>query len=243
MCDIDDDLSASGKGLVLADIPGLLEGAHEGKGLGLAFLRHVQRCRVIIHLIRGDSDDPLGDFLAINQELELFNPKLANMTQVVVVNKMDIPEVRARLSELMKQLQEASGHTRIMAISAATRENVPELMKRVRKVIDKLPKQSDYELFTEEEQRVNFEDDVTEEFDVLSDEQFPGQFRVVGTKIEKIVAMMNWDYSESLQRFQRILEAQGISEALAGLGAKQGDLVMIGTSSNKFEYEYEYEYE
>lgn len=185
--------------------------------------------RVIIHLIRGDSEDPLGDFLAINQELELFNPKLANMTQVVVVNKIDIPEVRAKLPALMGQLQKACNHTRIMGISAATRENVPELMKRVRKVIDKLPKQSDYELFTEEEQRVNFEEDANEEFDVLTDENFPGQFRVVGTKIEKIVAMMNWDYSESLQRFQRILEAQGISESLANLGAKQGDLVMIGT--------------
>ena len=86
VCDIDGMKEETGKGLVLVDIPGLLEGAHDGVGMGLAFLRHVQRCKVLIHVVRGDSEDPIGDFMAINNEIELFNPKLANKTQVTYDN-------------------------------------------------------------------------------------------------------------------------------------------------------------
>jgi GTP-binding protein len=224
MCDVDG--SDDGRGLVLADIPGLLEGAHDGKGLGLSFLRHVQRCRVLIHVLRGDSEDPVGDLVAINQELELFNPKLANKTQVVVINKVDIPEVREQLDTLIARVKQAAGHTRVLGISAATQERTKELMTRVRKLVDVLPKQSDYELFTEEEERVSFEEEESDVFEILTDERFPGQFRVAGAKIEKvivyttlwhectstypllsqIVEMTNWDYYEAVQRFQRILE-------------------------------------
>jgi GTP-binding protein len=217
-----------GKGLVLADIPGLLEGAHDGKGLGLAFLRHVDRCRVLIHILDGDSKDPIGDFKVINQELELFNPNLKDRTQVVVINKIDIPDVKELLPEMVSDIKRISGHTRVMGISAATRENVPELMKRVRKLIDAMPSQSEFELFTEEEERVTFDDEEDDEFEILYDDQFPGQFRVAGAKIEKMIEQMNWDYYEAVQRFQRILDAQGVTEALKMAGAKQGDLIMIG---------------
>lgn len=226
VCDVDGE--EFGKGLVVADIPGLLEGAHDGVGLGLAFLRHVQRCRVLIHVLRGDSEDPVGDFKAINQELELFNPKLANKTQVVVINKIDIPEVRDRLDNLVSQVRAVAGHNRVLGISAATRERTSELMRRVRKLVESLPKQSDYELFTEEEERVSFDEPESEAFEILTDDNFPGQFRVVGAKIEKIVEMTNWDYYEAVQRFKRILEAQGVSAALKEAGAVEGDLVMIG---------------
>jgi GTP-binding protein len=103
VCDIDG--SSDGKGLVLADIPGLLEGAHDGIGLGIAFLRHIQRCRVLIHVVDGSSPDPIGDFKVINQELELFNPKLLNKTQVVVVNKIDIPQVNEELDLIIEELK------------------------------------------------------------------------------------------------------------------------------------------
>lgn len=89
VCDVDG--AEAGSGLVLADIPGLLEGAHDGVGLGLAFLRHVQRCRVLVHVLRGDSEDPLGDLAAINQELALFNPKLASKPQVQCSASMSGP--------------------------------------------------------------------------------------------------------------------------------------------------------
>lgn len=229
--------SGDGKGLVIADIPGLLEGAHEGKGLGLAFLRHIQRCRVLIHVLRGDSEDVLGDFVAINQELELFNPKLANKTQVVVVNKIDIPEVRERLSQTIKGLKKLAGHTRIVGISAATGENVRDTMMRVKRLVDALPRQTYLELLDEEEEednRVNFDEEETEDFEIITDPRYPGQFRVAGKQIERIVAMTNWDYYEASQRFVRIIEAQGISDALEAKGAQQGDLIMIGEHTHAY---------
>lgn len=228
VCDIDVSADAAGKGLVMADIPGLLEGAHDGKGLGLAFLRHVDRCRVLIHVIDGNSRDPIGDFKVINQELALFNPRLKDRAQVVVINKIDLPEVKELLPDMIGEIKRLASHTRIMGVSAASGENVKELMRRVRKVIDAMPEQSEFELFAEEERRVSFEDEEDEEFEVLFDPSFPGQFRVAGEKIENIIAQTNWDYYEAVQRFQRILDAQGITEALKMAGAEQGDLIMIG---------------
>jgi GTP-binding protein len=194
-----------------------------------------------------------------------------------VINKIDIPEVRAKLDDLTKQIKKIAGHSRVIGISAATGERVKELMQRVRKVVDALPSQSDFELFTEEEDRVSFEDETSDKFEIFTDERFPGQFRVAGDKIEKVktvvkhntskcfilyaaafisswpivakyrfgdffnilltviyqvVQTMNWDYYESVLRFQRILDAQGISEALKECGAKEGDLVMIGKAKS-----------
>eukprot|EP01032_Pedospumella_encystans_P009207 gene9207-10862_t len=247
--------SAPAAALVIADIPGLLEGAHAGVGLGMAFLRHVQRCRVLIHMINGNSEDPVGDFLAIQQELLLFNPKLAHKTQVVVVNKIDVPEVRERLPELTQLLRSAAGHSRVLGISALTGERVKELMQRVHGLVALATAQDSIgssaigaskvdralqqrsavgratvqELFTEEEERVSFAENPTDkEFEVLTDDEYPGQFRVVGRHIEKVVSMTNWDYYEAVRRFQRILEAEGIAKALREAGAKQGDLVMVG---------------
>lgn len=198
---------------------------------------------MLIHVIRGDSPDPLGDFLAINQELALFNPRLANKTQVVVINKIDIPEVADKVDELLPQLQRLAGHTRIVPISAATRVNVRELMMRVSKLMQNLPAQSAMELFVDDdEETVNFEledgdggDGIDPRkmrgrlpFEILKDPAYPGQFRVAGHRIERIVQMTNWAYYGSTLRFQRIMEAHGISKALENVGAKQGDLVLIG---------------
>ena len=214
-------------------------------------------CRVIVHVLNGDSTDPIGDFHAINQELELFNPRLANKTQVVVVNKIDIPEVREKLPSLIQELRKISGHTRILGISAATRENTKELINRVNKLVNSLPAQSSYELFMEEEKRVNFlemdtvdtstgdgsgrdfeiipmnenesEDGITQRVGVENSGLVKHKaFKVVGKKIEKLVKMTNWDYYEAVTRFQRILDAQGITAALEEAGAKQGDMIVIG---------------
>ena len=187
---------------MIADIPGLLEGAHDGKGLGISFLRHIQRCRVLIHVISMSSKDPIGDYMAIQQELTLFNPNLAEKPQVVVLNKIDIPENRELLDEVSSEIRKLCGHTRIMGVSAATSERVQELMLRVRKLVSSLPEQSDFELFMEEEERVTFDEEDDETFEVLSDADFPGQFRVVGSRIERVVATTSWDYYEAVQRFQ-----------------------------------------
>lgn len=161
--------------------------------------------RVLIHMINGESEDPIGDFRAIQQELQLFNPKLAHKTQVVVVNKIDLPEVRQKLPELVKKLRAEAGHSRVLGISAATGDRVKELMQRVHGLValataqdsntaeakrarqSALGREVVQELFTDEEERVSFaEDPLDREFEVITDEDFPGQFRVAGRHIEKV---------------------------------------------------------
>jgi GTPase len=140
-----------------------------------------------------------------SQELELFNPKLLNKTQVVAINKIDDPDARELLDDVIKEIKMRAKHTRIIGISAATNENVAELMIRVRQLVEALPAQSEFELFMQEETRVSFDENEDDSFEILTDPNFPGQFRVVGKKIEKIVETTKWDYYEAVQRFQRIL--------------------------------------
>jgi GTP-binding protein len=120
---------------VLCDIPGLIKGAADGAGLGPAFLRHVQRCKVLLHVVDGMSEDPLGDFHTINNELLRYDEFLAQKPQVVVLNKIDIPQVKEQEEELLAALRKAAGHTRVMSISAATRVRVKELMGRLKKFV------------------------------------------------------------------------------------------------------------
>ncbi len=135
VCDIGDE----GAGLVLCDIPGLIEGAAEGTGLGLAFLRHVRRCKVLLHVVDGSSQDPIGDFIAINKELKAYDEVLAQKSQVVVLNKIDIPEVQEKQEKLLEELKKKSGHGRVLAISAATTYRVKELMGRLKKFVSVQP--------------------------------------------------------------------------------------------------------
>ncbi|MDH3942897.1 MAG: GTPase ObgE [Anaerolineae bacterium] len=211
--------------LVLADIPGLIEGAHMGVGLGHEFLRHVQRTRVLIHLLDGLSEDPLADLAQINSELALFDPDLGEKSQVVAFNKMDLPDVEARWEELEGQLKE-HGYTP-MAISAVAGTNVRELLYRAAKLVEEAP-----------------EPPAREEVPVYRPEEDPGIFevqqeadgwRVEGKAIERAAAMTYWEYGQSVRRFQRILEALGIDEALRNEGIQAGDTVLIG----EFELEWE----
>jgi len=135
VCDIGDE----GAGLVLCDIPGLIEGAAEGTGLGLAFLRHVRRCKVLLHVVDGNADDPIGDFIAINKELQAYDDILAQKPQVIVLNKVDIPEVQEKQEKLLEELKRISGHGRVLAISAATTYRVKELMGRLKKIVSAQP--------------------------------------------------------------------------------------------------------
>jgi GTP-binding protein len=209
--------------MVLADIPGLLEGAHEGVGLGLDFLRHIERTRLLIHLLNGDSPDPLGDFEAINQELILFNPALADRPQIVVLNKLDLPHARERRPEIEAAIQ-AQGLP-FMAISAATGENVQPLLYRVREMFDALPPREEETVPAADliEVPADADDKVFEIYPVTD-----GQWRVVGAAIERAAQMTNWDYYEAAMRFQRILRAMGVADALREAGVKEGDTVQIG---------------
>lgn len=139
------DLGDEGAGLVLCDIPGLIEGAADGTGLGLSFLRHVQKSKVLLHVVDGTSEDPIGDFNVINKELAKYDDVLAKKPQVVVLNKVDVSEVREKEEELMEQLRMAAGHSRVLSISAATTENVQQLMGRLKKFVEAQAKEVDEE--------------------------------------------------------------------------------------------------
>ncbi|MCE7987129.1 MAG: GTPase ObgE [Caldilinea sp. CFX5] len=207
--------------ILFIDIPGLLEGAHEGVGLGLEFLRHIERTRVLIHLLGGDSPDPLGDFEVINQELDLFNPGLREKPQLVALNKLDLPvaqEVWPAVEEAMTKQGQP-----VMAISAVTRENVDQLLYRVQAMLAALPA-----VEAPEEEGLP---EITPE----EDEKAFAIYKVAdhvwwveGKAIERTAQMTKWDYYEAGMRFQRILRAMGIADALRDGGIQDGDTVRIG---------------
>jgi GTP-binding protein len=203
---------------VLADIPGLIEGAHKGAGLGHKFLRHIERTRVIIHLLDGLSHNPLRDFEAINKELALFSERLAAKPQIVAFNKMDIPEVREKWPQVRDALVEA-GYG-VYPISAATGEGVWELMRAVAALLQEMPK----ELPPLEEEVAP----VTKKeppFTVIKEGEV---WKVKGKEVEKIAATVNWDQEEALALFHRKLEKLGVIRTLRKMGIQDGDTVIIG---------------
>jgi len=219
------------KQMVLADIPGLLEGAHDGVGLGLEFLRHIERTRILIHLLNGDSPDPLGDFEAINQELTLFNPILIDKPQLVVFNKMDLPHAQEKWPAVEQALQ--ARNLPVMAISAATRENVKEMLRQLRTMLDALPPIVEPEEDILPEIALGAEDDKSFQIYNLGDHVW----MVEGEAIERAENKIQWDYYESAMRFQRILKAMGIIDALRAAGVQEGDTVRINEIELVWGYE------
>ena len=139
VCELD-RIGQAGRSMVWLDIPGLIEGAAEGKGLGHAFLRHVERCRLLIHLIDGEADNPATELSSINAELERYSPALARTPQVIVLTKADLPNVAARLPEALAALKAAARHERVLAISSHDGSNLDPLLRRTRTLLDQLDK-------------------------------------------------------------------------------------------------------
>jgi len=131
-------LAGDGRGMVWLDIPGLIEGANTGRGLGLAFLRHTERCRLLLHLVDGESDTPVEDYLAINNELALYSEKLGRTPQVVVLTKIDLPHVANRVNTTLAALRAAMQHQRLICISSKSGERLRELLVRTRQVLNKM---------------------------------------------------------------------------------------------------------
>ncbi len=212
--------------VVLADIPGLIEGASQGVGLGHSFLRHIQRTRVLIHLLDGLSEDPIADFSQINTELSLFDPRLGEKPQIVALNKMDQPEVAERWLEIKAEL-EKRGHE-IMSISALARTDIRKLLL---KAVEKLAETPTLEeiaalpVYRPEADPNEFK---------ISREDDAG-WRISGVAIERAAAMTYWEHYGSIRRFQKIMAALGIEKALNKAGIKEGDTVYIG------EYELEWQ--
>jgi GTP-binding protein len=205
---------------VLADLPGLIEGAHEGAGLGHRFLRHVERTRVLVHVLDGNSSDALRDFEQINQELCLFNPLLAERPQVVAFNKMDLPEARERWPKVQEAMRLRD--TTVFAISAATGEEVWRLMRHVGELVRSLPLPdapvADLPVF-------RLAPDDAAELHIRRD----GDLWVVeGARAEQLVARTMWQYHDAAERAQRQMQAMGLFDALRRAGVQTGDTVRIG---------------
>ncbi|MEA3338330.1 MAG: GTPase ObgE [Chloroflexota bacterium] len=205
---------------VMADLPGLIEGASEGKGLGHEFLRHIERTRVLIHLLDGLSADPLADFAAINRELEAFGHGLEQKPQLAVLNKMDMPEARERWPEIKAAL-EAQGYP-AMAISALTRENARELLYRAARMLAELPEEET----SPEELPVFRMGDDDAAFDIVREGE--DVWRVRGLRVERLAGMTIWNLEEAVRRFRWALERMGVTSALEEAGVQPGNTVCIG---------------
>jgi GTP-binding protein len=212
---IDDEVA-----VVLADIPGLIEGASSGAGLGYDFLRHIQRTRVLIHLLDGMSTDPLADFSQINTELSLFDPHLADKPQIVALNKIDQPEVQERLAQMKKDMKKRG--VEFMTISAMARTGVRELLlAAAAKLADTPPLEA-----------------VIPSMPVYRPKEDPNEFsvkregenswRLVGPALERSAKMTYWEHEGSVRRFQKIMETLGVDDALRKAGVQEGDTVIIG---------------
>lgn len=208
--------------LVFADIPGLIEGAHMGVGLGHAFLRHVTRTRVLIHVLNGAGEDPLADYNQINTELVLYDEKMKDKPQIVVFNKIDLPEAQEKWPEVEAALK-ARG-VDALPISAATTEHVQQVIQKAFEVMSQLPETSDK--IREEVPVYEMEDGNEPIFTI--EKQDEGVFVVSGKRIERAASMTYWDYDEAVLRFQKILEVLGITDALKKAGVEPGDTVFIG---------------
>lgn len=209
-----------GRSFVIADIPGLIEGAHQGVGLGHEFLRHVERTKVLIHVLDGagtEGRDPLSDFDVIQNELRAYNPELAARPTLVAFNKMDLPEARENLPRVREAL-EARGY-RVFPISGATREGFRPLLQAAYGLIQQwvppepaAPEVEKVYRPKEEGWRIY---------------RYGGMWHVEGKEIERLVAMTMWENDEAVARFLRILRLKGIEQALREAGAEDGDTVRI----------------
>ncbi len=215
-------------GFVLADIPGLIEGAAQGVGLGHEFLRHVQRTRLLLHILDGASleRDPWQDFLAINQELQEYDEHLAERPQIIVLNKMDLPEAQERWPEL-KARADSAGYT-AFAISAVAHQGTDELMQFTAKRLEQIQEEEIVRKATEE--IANAEGPVLrpqpdDAFSIIRDK---GVYIVKGKRVERAVSMTRLDSEEGMDRLQVTLARMGVTKALEDAGVKVGDKVRFG---------------
>ena len=209
-----------GDSFVIADIPGIIEGASEGIGLGLKFLRHIERTRLLLHVIDvsgTEGRNPVQDFKTINNELEKYSKKLSTRKQIIVANKIDVMQDETLFNEL-KEMANQKG-IEIFKISAATGEGLKELFRIVSEELKKLPKE---ELLDEEERVVYTLKEETKGFEI---NKIDGEFVVSGPDVDRLMARVNLADNESLYYFQKMLINLGIDEALRNAGVKDGETI------------------
>lgn len=205
--------------LIFADIPGLIEGAASGAGLGHDFLRHIERTRVLVHLLDGNSMDPLEDWAMINQELALYDAHLETKPQLVVLNKIDLPDAIVWKSLLADAIEKAGFP--FEAISAVTGSGVRDMIFRVKRMLEDAP------VAVIEKAEISHvgPPDVEDSFTISRSDE---GWRVEGRNIERVAAMTYWEFEATTRRFQQILDKMGISSALKQAGITPGDTVLIG---------------
>ncbi len=210
----------SGDGYVVADVPGLIEGASEGVGLGFDFLRHVERCRFLVHLIDSTEENPFENYKKINLELEKHSENLANRYQIIALNKIDAISDEKKF-DLLKQFKAVSSD--VFEISAVTGENLDRLLDFMGQKVDEIPK-PEIEITVQKDLGAYYNDDSSFEiFKVTKD-----TFIIEGGKIERIAGVTDERNSEQVIRFQNIMKGMGVFDALSQKGIKDGDTIIIG---------------
>lgn len=224
-----------GRDYVMADLPGLITGAAQGVGLGIQFLRHIERTRVILHLVDMDPEngrDPWEDYQQIRHELEQYDEGLLNRPEIIVPTKMDIEGSAERLAEFKEQLAANVDHeVTVLPISSITHDGVQVLLQTAGDVLERTPKAV---LTTPvETDDVTYQyDDSKRDFEITETDEHV--FTVTGERIEKFVKMTNLDHQDGIMRFARALQNWGIEEALRDAGAENGDTIVIADFSFDF---------
>ena len=209
----------------MADIPGLIEGAHQGVGLGDEFLRHIERTRLLLHVldVSGiEGRDPLEDFRIINGELAGYSPKLTGRPQIVVLNKIDLTPAQEKLPEVRKKL-ENEGYE-VFAISAVTGKGVKKLMYRVAELLDELPEEE----IKPREESVLIKPDFVEEERITVKEVSAKHYEMTGRLVEENVQKTDFSNEEAVKRMLRVLKHHGLNDILKKAGVQEGDTVLIG---------------
>lgn len=216
---------------VVADLPGMIEGSSEGVGLGDKFLRHASRCRVVCHVLdmgEVDGRDVIEDYKIIRNEIKKYDENLYNKKELIVANKMDLPNSKENLEKFKNEFKDKE----IIEVSAATSEGTKELIFKLKELLETLPEEEIYE-------KNEFEDYVLYEFKHEKPYKIErvgeSKWKVTGPELEKLLKMTRFNSDESALRFASKLKALGVDEELKTLGAKEGDIVQI--LNQEFEYE------
>jgi len=221
-----------GESFVIADIPGLIEGAHKGMGLGYEFLRHIERTKVLVHVLDAsgiEGRDPLDDFEKINAELFQYSRVLAERPQIIAANKIDLAEAKHNFPRINKILSQ-KGYA-VFPISAVTGEGLEELIKYIYNKLKEVEKQQVAPVAKDEKTKLYKFKPKTDDYSITKEED---KFVIRGEQIEKLVKMTDFENPEALKRFQRIVRKKGIEKRLVEMGIEEGDVVRIGDI--EFEY-------
>jgi GTP-binding protein len=228
MVDTDD-----GRSFVMADLPGLIEGAHQGIGLGMQFLRHIERTRVIVHVvdISGmEGRDPYEDYLTINEELKQYNLRLTERPQIVVANKMDMPGAEENLEEFK---QKVGDEVKVFPVSAITKQGLTPVLYEIADLLEVTPPFELHEIVEESDATVLYKHEKQgTDFEITRDDD--GAYVLSGYTIERLFKMTDFSRDESIRRFARQLRAMGVDDALRERGAQNGDTVRL------LDYEFEF---